>query len=323
MGAQDNIDAIVELLQSKSEVLQDMHWVEGNMLTGNKSTIRTGLPEAAWRKINKGVPYSKSDTEQVTDTTGLLEGWSAIDEALINIANNARDFRGSEDTAFLQTLKNKLELALFYGDTDLNPEQFMGLAPRYDTPSDDEDNSGYNLIDAGGSGSDNGSVWLIVWGPNTAHGIVPKGLPVGFKHKDWGKVITYDASGNPLVKYQSQYTWNAGITIRDWRYVVRICNIDVSNLTKDAASGADLLNLMTSAVELPPDLSSGTPAFYAPRRIRAFLRKQEKNANNVILPLKDAAGRPYTSFDGIPVRRSDQLTVAEATITGTFAHDDT
>ena len=322
MGANDNIDAITELLHEQSEVLQDMRFIEGNLLTGNRSTVRTGLPTVTWRKINKGVAQSKSVTQQITDACGMLEGFSRIDEDLIDLANNARDYRASEDVAFLESMKQEFAQTLFYGDTDLDPEEFMGFSPRYDTPSASRTNSGFNLIDGGGSGSDNASIWFVVWGSLTVHGIVPKGIPAGFKQIDDGLITVDDAVGNPMKVYQTQYKWKTGLTIRDWRYVVRICNIDVSNLTKNAASGADLLNLMVQAVELPPSLSLGTPVFYASPTVRSFLRRQEKNANNLALPLDEAAGRPFLTFDGFPVRRTDQLLETEATIAGTFAHDD-
>ena len=40
--------------------------------------------------------------------------------------------------------------------------------------------------------------------------------------------------------------WECGLTVRDWRYVVRICNIDVTNLI--AGSGANLINLLVRAL---------------------------------------------------------------------------
>ena len=50
--------------------LLDMDWQEGNLPTGHRTTIRTGLPESAWRLLNYGVQPSKSVTAQVTDTCG-------------------------------------------------------------------------------------------------------------------------------------------------------------------------------------------------------------------------------------------------------------
>lgn len=315
------IAAITELLNENAEILQEMQFMEGNLPTGNRTTIRTGLPTPVWRLLNYGVAQSKSVTQQVTDTVGMLEGYSLIDVDLANMANNRADFRASEDAAFLEAFHQTLANVLFYGDTDITPEKFMGLSPRYDTPSASVLNSGYNLINGGGTGSDNTSIWLVVWGPRTAHGIFPKGSKAGFKHIDDGIQTVLDAAGGRYKVYQSHFKWDIGLTVRDWRYIVRICNVDISDLTKDAASGGDLINLLVQAVELPPDLN-GRPAIYCSRTIKSFLRRQITNKSNVNLSLDTVAGKKVLSFDGVPVRRTDQISEAEATIAGTFAHDD-
>ena len=58
-GGPGKIATIVEMLTETNEILQDMTYVEGNLPTGHKSTIRTGLPSAAWRMLNYGVQPSK------------------------------------------------------------------------------------------------------------------------------------------------------------------------------------------------------------------------------------------------------------------------
>lgn len=315
------IAEISELLAENAEILQEMQFVEGNLPTGNRTTVRTGLPTPTWRMLNYGVPQSKSTTQQIMDSCGMLEGYSRIDVDLADLANNKADFRKSEDMAFLEAFHQTLANVLFYGDTDLTPEKFMGLSPRYDTPSATKTNSGYNMITGGGSGSDNTSIWLVVWGNRKIHGIFPKGSKAGFRHIDDGIQIVQDAASGIYKVYQSHFKWDIGLTVRDWRYVVRICNIDVSNLTKAAASGADLVNLLVQAVEIPPDLN-GSPAIYCSRTIKSFLRRQIKNTSNVNLTIDTVAGKRVLTFDGIPVRRTDQISEAEATISGTFGHDD-
>ena len=62
---QDKVAAIVELLSQNNEILDDMLWMEGNLPTGHKTTVRTGLPSATWRLLNYGVALSKSTTAPV------------------------------------------------------------------------------------------------------------------------------------------------------------------------------------------------------------------------------------------------------------------
>lgn len=114
--------------------------------------------------------------------------------------------------------------------------------------------------------------------------------------------------------YRTHYRWDCGLSVRDWRYVVRV-NIDQEDLVKNAATGPDLIDLMTQAVELIPSLSMGRPAFYMNRTLRSFLRRQI--ANKVAastLTIEQVAGKHVTMFDGIPVRRCDAITNTESGI---------
>jgi hypothetical protein len=307
------IDSIVEILNETNEVLDDMTFLEGNLETGNKTTIRSGLPTATWRKLNYGVQPSKSQTVQVIDSCGMLEAYAEVDKALADLNGNSAAFRLSEDRSFLEAMNQEMANTLIYGDTDTDPEKFMGLEPRFN------DNSGPanadNIIAGGGSGSDNCSIWLVVWGPNTIHGIFPKGSVAGFQHKDLGEVTLEDAASGKYQGYRTHYKWDIGLCVRDWRYVVRIANVDTSDLANDkGGSSADLTDLMIQALELVPNLGMGRPVFYVNRTIRSMLRRQILATSNVNLTLEDFAGKRVVTFDGVPVRRCDALLATEATV---------
>jgi hypothetical protein len=289
-----------------------MQWKEGNLLTGEKTTVRTGLPSATWRKLNYGVQPSKSVTAQVTDACGMLEAYAEVDKALADLNGNTADFRLSEDRAFLEAMNQQLAATLFYGDTDTNPERFNGFRERYKVTTAA---SGGNIISGGGNGSVNTSVWLITWDPLTTYGIYPKGSKGGWSHQDLGEVTLFD-SATPAGRFQgyrTHYKWDCGLTVRDWRYNVRIANVDVTTLTKNAGSGADLIDLMTQALELPPS-SIGKRVFYCNRTIKSFLRRQIQNKTVYNLTEETVAGKPVMMFGGVPVRRCDQILSAEATV---------
>jgi len=305
------IDTIVELLSETNECLDSMSFIEGNLPTGHKTTIRSGLPSSTWRKLNYGVQPSKSTTVQVTDTAGMLEAYAEVDKALADLNGNTASFRLSEDRAFLESMNQTMANTLFYGDTGTDPEKFMGLAPRYNSTSAE---SGDNIILGGGSGSDNTSIWLVVWGPNTCHGIYPKGSQAGLKHEDLGEVTLEDAASGKYQGYRTHYKWDIGLTLRDWRYVVRIPNIDVSDLTNDAASGAELVDLMVQAIEKVPNLGLGRASFYGNRTISSYLRRQITNTNNVRIGMDEVAGKRVLNFDGIPFGRNDAITNTEALV---------
>jgi len=310
--ADGKIDTIVELLSETNEVLDDMTFLEGNLPTGHRTTVRSGLPSSTWRKLNYGVQPSKSTTVQITDTTGMLEAYAEVDKALADLNGNTASFRLSEDRAFLESMNQTMANTLFYGDTGLDPEKFMGLSARYNSTSAE---SGDNIIVGGGSGSDNTSIWLVCWGPNTCHGIYPKGSQAGLNHQDLGEVTLEDAANGKYQGYRTHYKWDIGLSVRDWRYIVRIPNIDVSNLTKDASgSSAALVDLMVQAVEKLPNVNLGRCVFYGNRTISSILRRQITNTSNVRLSMDEVAGKRVMSFDGIPFRRNDAILNDEALV---------
>lgn len=303
---------IVEILNETNEVLDDMTVVEANGFTEHKTTVRSGLPTGTWRKLNYGVQPEKSRTVQVKDSMGMLETYAEVDKALADLNGNSASWRLSEDRAFIEGMNQNMARTLFYGDSSLDPERFMGLSPRFNSLS--AENS-QNIVNAGGTGSDNASVWLVVWGPNTLHTIYPKGSSAGLQQRDLGEDTLTDANSGRYQGYRTHYKWDIGLTLRDWRYVVRVANIDVSDLTKTGSTGADLIDLMTQALELIPNPGMGRAAFYMPRKIRSFLRRQITNKVAAsTLTMDEVSGKKVVAFDGIPCRRTDALLLTEARV---------
>jgi len=312
----NKIATIVEILNETNEILDDMVWVEGNLPTGHRSTVRTGIPAPTWRKLYQGVQPTKSTTVQVTDNVGMLEAYAEVDKALADLNDNTSAFRLSEERAFLEGISQELADTLFYGNEGTEPEAFTGLAPRFnDLSAENAD----NIIVGGGSGSDNTSIWLIVWGPNTCHGIIPKGSTAGVQMADKGVVTIEDAdgSGGRMEAYRSHYRLDAGLTVRDWRYLVRICNIDKSLLAKAHGSGADLPDLMFQAMRKIPNLNSGRPVFYMSRDTASMVSRQVAvDGASSFLSVEGNQGdmRWTEMFKGIPMRRCDSLAADEATV---------
>jgi hypothetical protein len=313
LDPQGKVQAIAELLNQTNEVLDDMLWKEGNLITGEKTTVRTGLPSATWRKLNYGVQPTKSTTKQITDACGMLEAYAEVDKKLADLNGNTPEFRLSEDRAFLEGMNQTMALTLFYGDTSVNPERYMGLSPRYSLTTA---SSGANILSAGASATLNTSVWLVSWGPDTTYGIYPKGSKGGFNQQDLGEQTLYDSQTPPgrFQGYRTHYTWDCGLTVRDWRYNVRIANIQVAALTKTGSTGADLIDLMVQAIELLPSQSMGNPVFYCNKTIKSFLRRQMTNKSTVRLNLEEVGGKHVMTFDGIPVKRCDQLLNTETLV---------
>ena len=315
--------AVIELLGQTNEMLTDMLWMQCNDGAGHKTTVRTGLPSATWRLLNYGVVKSKSTTAQVRDSTGMLEAYSEIDKALADLNGNSAEFRMGEDMAFIESMNQGMQGTVVYGSTIANPERFTGLAPRFNSLSAP---NGGNIVNAGGSANTNTSIWLIGWGQNTAHGLFPKGSTAGLQVRDLGEVALYDANQNVYQGYRTHFKWDCGLTVRDWRYVVRIANI---NVTAGAVTTSNVVNTLISAVNKVPFISAAGNApppggtrpgqvnwsFYCNRTLRTALDLQAMARTNTFLTIETRDSRPYTAFRGIPIRICDQISNAEPNVT--------
>lgn len=328
MDPQGKIDKVVELLDQSNEILIDMPWQEGNLPTGHMTTIRTGLPTVTWRKLYQGVPAGKSGRAQVTDACGMLTARSEVDKKLANLNGNQAAFRLSEAFAFLESMNQEMATTLFYGDTETDPEKFTGLTPRYSVLSTNATPAAnsINVIDAAGTAAVNTSIWLISWGPNTCHGIFPKGSKAGLIHEDLGEIDCFDSNGDRYRGYADTFEWDCGLTLRDWRYCVRICNIDTSKLLAQSGA-ADLVILMLKAIHRLPNIGIvggppnqmpmyGRPVFYVNRVVYEMLDIESLNKTQYTLKSgPDVYGNPVTFCRGIPIRCVDALLNTEAAVT--------
>jgi len=311
---------VAELLTQTNEILLDMPWFEGNLPTGHKATIRTGLPTSIFRQFYQGVPPSKSQRAQVTDACAMIETRSEVDVEEANLSGNLAAFRLSEAKAFVESLNQTMADSVIYGNTAVNPERFNGLAPRYGTISGAV--NAQNIIDAGGTGSDNTSIWLGVWGKETVHGIYPKGMQAGLQHEDLGTIDAFDANNNRFRAYADRWAWKCGLHVKDWRYVVRICNIDTSNLVSETGA-ADLVKLLVRAMARIPFAGMGTASFYANRTVKEMLSIQALNKSQNALSITEALRQfggvqiamQELRFLGIPIRTVDRIITTEARVT--------
>lgn len=316
------VPVVAELLSQSNEILEDCVFKEGNLPTGERVVIRTGLPAVYWRALNQGIPNSKSQTAQVDEACGILEARSEVDKDLAMLNGNTAQFRLSEDVAFLEAMNQTQAATMFYGNPAIEPKSFLGLAARYSSLTGS--NNSQNVITCGGSGSDNTSVYLVVWGDNTVYCPFPKGSTAGLMHEDLGEQTVYNSDGTRLQAYATRYQWKNGLVVKDWRYVVRICNIDISDLqsstgTQASNTNTQLVKCMTRALYRIPNMAMGRAAFYMNRTVHAGLSIQAMDRSQNVLAVNQGLsqfGTPYSwlSFLGVPCRRVDQLINTEAVV---------
>lgn len=322
---------VAELLSQSNEILLDMPFIEGNLPTGHRASIRTGLPTAIWRKLYQGVPPSKSLRATVEDACGILEGRSEVDKDLADLNGNTSEFRLSEGQAFMEAMNQGMAQALFYGDSTLNPEQFNGLAQRYNTITVANSQIAKNVIGAGGSGNCT-SVWLILWGAETITGIFPKGSQAGLQHQDLGEIDAFDANNGRFRAMADIYKWKCGLHVKDWRYAVRIANISMTDLLGQSGTQANtaatwLPKLMVKALARIPHRGMGRAVFYASRSVKEMLAVGALDKSQNVLSIQDAFqqyGKVEPGFVaqggtvnvlGVPVRTVDRILETESALT--------
>ena len=315
------VPVVAELLSQTNEVLEDCVFKEGNLPTGDRVVIRTGLPSVYWRALNQGVPSSKSTTAQVDEACGILEARSEVDKDLAMLNGNTAQFRLSEDVAFLEAMNQTQATTLFYGNPATDPKQFLGLATRY---SSSTAGNGQNVIKAGGASSDNTSIYLVVWGDNTAYCPFPKGSAAGLMHEDLGEQTVYNSDGTRLQAYATRYQWKNGLVVKDWRYVVRICNISVADLvaqstTQAASASTAIIKLMSRALYRIPNMAMGRAAFYMNRTVHSGLAIAALDKSQYVLKVNEGLsqfGTPYSwlTFQGVPLRKVDAILNTESLV---------
>ncbi len=319
------VPVVAELLSQTNEVLEDCVFKEGNLPTGDRVVIRTGLPSVYWRALNQGIPSSKSTTAQVDEACGILEARSEVDKDLAMLNGNTAQFRLSEDVAFLEAMNQTQATTLFYGNPATDPKQFLGLAPRYSDIGASSPNNSQNIISAGGSdATSNTSIYLVVWGDNTVYCPFPKGSAAGLMHEDLGEQTVYNSDGTRLQAYATRYQWKNGLVVKDWRYVVRICNISVAdlvaqNVTQAASASTAIIKLMSRALYRIPNMAMGRAAFYMNRTVHSGLAIAALDKSQYVLKVNEGLsqfGTPYSwlTFQGVPLRKVDAIVNTESVV---------
>jgi hypothetical protein len=263
----------------------------------------------------KGVPQSKAKRAQIEDSTGFVEGLSTIDERILDLSKNPAQTRLSEAQPYLESLAQAVASMLFYGNTANNPDGFDGLAPRYSDMSAD---NGKQIIDAGGTGSDNTSIWFTTWGDNQTHLIFPEGTQAGVSREDKGSQRVLDSAGNAYYAKEELFRWHVGLTVKDWRYNSRIANIDSSDV---AAGTVDLFGFMRKAYYALQSrrVPQGKQCIYMNRDMKEAADALSTNSgsgdNFTRLRPMEIEGEEVMTYRNIPIRETDALLNTESVVT--------
>lgn len=298
---------VIEMLSEMNPILDDAIAVECNKGSTHLHTVRTGLPSVSWGKLYQGIDQSKSQKAQVEDTTGFVEGLSTIDKRLLDLSSNEGAVRLSEAMSYIEAMNQEVASKLFYGNTAEDPEEFMGLAPRFNSLSAP---NGGQIIDAGGTGADNTSIWFVTWGDNQCQLLYPKGTMAGVQREDMGDQRVTDGAGKVYFAKEEKFTWHIGLAVKDWRYVSRVANIDVSDMQAGTVALYDFLRKAFYKLQ-NRRVAGGKVAIYCNRDVLEALDALATNAgttdNFVRLSRMEIEGEEVLTYRGIPIRESDAI----------------
>lgn len=299
---------IAELLSRQSSILEDAPALPGNEKLGHRETMRTALPTTHMRRFNRGTPTGKSRTSQVTDNIAMYESRSEVDKMLAMLNGNSETWRMTEDAAFIESMRQALVRDLFYGNHVDDPDQISGIATRLSSKT--AENIGKQILDAGGTTGKLTSIYLIGWSDRTVNLRYPpeaSGMnPI--TTQDLGELDAYDADGNRFRALGTLFNANLGLSVKDYRYMVRIANIPVDTLDNDGTT-TDLWTLLTKAAHLMHSLTDCRPYFYMNRTIAAYLDVQAQNKKNVRLTPVTVDGITYPQgWRNIAFRTEDAIT---------------
>lgn len=311
---------IAELLSQTNAIIKDGVFVEANEKTAHRVTIRTGLPTVYYRALNQGTPSSKSTTAQVKEGISLLEARATVDLKELQISADPTALMMSESEPFMEAMNQRQAADTFYGNPAIDQRQYLGLAARYSSKT--ATNGVTNILDAGGVSTNNTSIWLVGWGPQTVFYTYPPGTVAGLQQRTLGEQRVLDGSGNAYQAQEVLYQWDNGLVVKDWRYATRIANINVANLTSETGA-ADLIKLMSRAIDRIPAMGKCNPVFYGNRTVMSMLKIQALNKSQNAISVQPALnqlgqnvpGQFEYQFLGVPMRLVDQILSTEAQVT--------
>lgn len=303
---------VIEAMDQSNTILDDMKWLEASDSDGNRTTVRTGLPQVYWRQLYKGVPPSKSTVTTIKDPVGMLEGRSLIDIKLLKLhESQQKAYRFQEIKAFGEAMRQELATAVFYGDIKSNPLGINGLAKRYAFRNAPQ------VIDAGGRGAECTSMFGVVWGDRDVTGLFPKDSKAGFEHENLGTFDAMDEEGNAYRATGDLVSWHVGLAVCDWRSVVRICNIPMTALHAKVGD-ADFIDLHRLTIIAKNKILAEKRAdmvWYVNQDVMTALELQASDAGHVHLTYQDMfRSKSVPHIHGAPVRQCDAILTAEAAL---------
>jgi hypothetical protein len=317
---------VYDQVTKNTPIIRDLMMVQCNKIDIFEHVELTGLPVSYYVQLGQGFPKSKASTKVVKDSVARIGNRFEVDRETARLSGNTAEFMAKQELFHIKSAMEKIEETIIYG-VSTDPDQFIGTHARMSTPSADRTQAGYNIIDGGGTGSDNMSVLGIVHSTETFHGIYPQGQKSGLEIDRIDSINGSDGvpitdtvdSTRELMGYKRHVQQLLGLAVPDWHGIVRIANIDNSLLIKDASTGADLNNLFQRMAIRMNRVKIGMKKIYVNDTVYSFIMQQLSSTVGGNVGFSQVQGQEQVQFWGIPIEVTDTLTIAEEAVTGTFS----
>lgn len=289
--------SVAEVLYQENEILEDIPWTRGNLVTGDVHFRRAAMPKAQVRKINEGLEATASKTESVTDTCVELASRGIVDMSELKLAPDAAQYLLLENKPHIAKLGEDVCASMFYG---ADPDGIRGFAPRMGSLKNEQ------VVDGGGTGTDLASIYIIKWDTNEITGIYPKNATAGLEVTPQANVYVNDRDGKAFLAHVTEYKWFVGLKVRDVRYAARLCNLDREALRTDPDARQKLFEQMIWLKNKIHHVERGRVVMYADPDIFSILEIAAFQKANMALGYGDVReDRRILRFSGIPIKRND------------------
>jgi hypothetical protein len=317
---------VYDMVTENTPIIRDLMMVQCNRIDEFEHAELTGLPTSYYVMLGQGYPKSKATTKIVKDGTARVGNRFEVDRETARLSGNVPEFMSKQEMFHIKSVMEKIEETIIYGAA-VDVDEFIGIHARLSTPSADRKNSGYNIINGGGTGSDNMSVLGIVHSTETFHGIYPQGQKAGLEIDRIDSVSGADGvpitdpidSTRELLGYKRFVQQILGIAVPSWHGIVRICNIDNSLLIADASTGADLNVLFQRMALRMTRVKIGKKKIYVNDTVYSFIMQQLSKTVGGNVGFSQVQGQEQVQFWGIDIEVCDALLINEATVGGTFS----
>jgi len=301
--------AIAEVLAEEWPIYTHAPWREANDNMSNREARRLSIPTPTWRKVNAGVGITASRTVPVIDTIGLCEDYSEVDVEIINAFKDKKQARIIEARSHIDGMRQELESTLLYGSTDTTPEEFNGISTRMASLV-----TAANVLNAGGSGSDLTSIYVVMWGIDKVFMVYPRNSAMGIQHQDLGEVTkstatTGVASAAQFQAYRDHFVMKAGLVVKDDRCIGRIANIE-STGSSNIFDEDDLITLLHR-------MPKGMKHIYVNDTVAIQMHIAMKDKNNVTFEPGSGEGLfgpEVARCLGNPIYKADEILITEEAI---------